>query len=170
MIRPPTAAIRLFAIALVAMLLAACSPQAGALGSPATPPPTGDASVEVPSDDATPGVESPSQSSLAPSPSPSASSSPASAEPSPTTAAPTTRPTARPTTAPAGSTIVRAYFFLGSFTDNAGLVPVLREVPETVAVATAAVRQLLAAARTTPSSAPAPRCTPTSPTARGCSA
>lgn len=39
---------------------------------------------------------------------------------------------------------MRAYFVLGSFTGNEGLVPVLREVPETKAVATAAMTALLA--------------------------
>jgi hypothetical protein len=39
--------------------------------------------------------------------------------------------------------IVRAYFVLGSFTGNEGLVPVLREVPETKAVASAAMQALL---------------------------
>jgi hypothetical protein len=39
---------------------------------------------------------------------------------------------------------VRAYFVLGSFTGNAGLVPVLREIPATTGVATAAMRQLIA--------------------------
>jgi hypothetical protein len=39
---------------------------------------------------------------------------------------------------------VRAYFVLGSFTGNAGLAPVLREIPATAGVATAAMRQLLA--------------------------
>jgi hypothetical protein len=54
---------------------------------------------------------------------------------------PTPKPT--PTPAPAGTTIVRAYFVLGSFTGNEGLVPVLREVPGTKAVATAAMTALL---------------------------
>jgi hypothetical protein len=55
-----------------------------------------------------------------------------------------TPPTPAPTATPAGTTIVRNYYFLGSFTDNAGLAPVLREVPETKAVATAAMRNLIA--------------------------
>jgi hypothetical protein len=56
----------------------------------------------------------------------------------------TPTPTASPTSAPAGTIIVRAYFVLGSFTSNAGLVPVLREIPATTGVASAAVRQLIA--------------------------
>ena len=40
--------------------------------------------------------------------------------------------------------IVRAYFVLGGEPGSAGLVPVLREVPKTTAVATAAMNALLA--------------------------
>jgi hypothetical protein len=42
------------------------------------------------------------------------------------------------------TTTVRAYFFLGSFVDNAGLVPVLRVIPKTQAVGAAALNALLA--------------------------
>ena len=49
-----------------------------------------------------------------------------------------------PTAAPTGTTIVRAYFYLGGEPGSAGLVPVLREVPATKAVATAAMNALLA--------------------------
>jgi hypothetical protein len=42
------------------------------------------------------------------------------------------------------TTTVRAYFFLGSFVDNAGLAPVLREIPKTPAVGAAAIKSLLA--------------------------
>jgi hypothetical protein len=48
-----------------------------------------------------------------------------------------------PTASPVATTLVRAYFMLGSFTDNAGLVPVLRQVPETKALARAALTALL---------------------------
>ncbi len=125
----------LVALACVAVLAAACSPATGALGSPATPLPTGAPSVEVPSDDATPDLSSDEPSEL-----PSASPSSAPSSPSPSSA-PSDAPS--PTVAPGDTTIVRAYFFLGSFTGNAGLAPVLREVPKTQAVATAAVRALL---------------------------
>ena len=137
-------------VLLVVLVVAACAPTSGALGTPATPPPTGNPSVEVPTDDATPDLASPSASpaqSAGPSTSPDASAS-TSSSPDATTE-PTADATAAPTTTPKppnGSgdrTIVRAYFFLGSFTDNAGLAPVLREVPPTLAVATAAVEQLL---------------------------
>jgi len=114
-------------LAALILVAAACSPTSGPLGSPATPPATNEPSVEAPSADVTPGTGSPS------------------ATPAETPVIPPT-PTAStaPTPAASGTTIVRAYFFLGSFTGNAGLVPVLREVPRTQAVATAALRELLA--------------------------
>jgi len=49
-----------------------------------------------------------------------------------------------PTGSPAASTTVRAYFVLGSHTGNSGLVPVLREVPPTLAVGGAALSALFA--------------------------
>ena len=128
-------------ILLLSALVAACSPSVGPLGTPAAPATTAEPSLEVPSGDATPDLSSPAPSST-PGPSASASTSPGgSASP---TAAPTPRPTATSTPAGAGTTVVRAYFVLGSFTDNEGLAPVLREVPQTKAVATAAMRELLA--------------------------
>jgi germination protein M len=51
---------------------------------------------------------------------------------------------ATPSSAPTGTTIVRAYFWLGGNPDSAGLVAVLREIPATKAVATAAMNALLA--------------------------
>lgn len=44
---------------------------------------------------------------------------------------------------PGETMTVRAYFFLGSFVDNPGLVPVLREIPTTEAVGAAAMMALL---------------------------
>lgn len=120
----------LLVIAASLSLLAACSPAAGPLGTPSTPAPTGQASVAPPSGDATPGpnaTASPAASTIAP------------ASASPSTAAPTPAPTASPT-ASAATTIVRAYFLLG----QRGLVPVLRTIPATTGVATAAMRQLIA--------------------------
>ena len=67
--------------------------------------------------------------------------------------APTDQPSEEPTTSdaspspsskPSGTTIVRAYFWLGGGQGSAGLVATLREVPGTKAVATAAVTALLA--------------------------
>jgi hypothetical protein len=52
-----------------------------------------------------------------------------------------------------GTTVVRAYFFLGSFTGNAGLVPVERQVPKTQAVGAAAMAALLAGPNSTELSA-----------------
>jgi hypothetical protein len=49
-----------------------------------------------------------------------------------------------PSSPPSGTTIVRAYFWLGGGQGSAGLVATLREVPGTKAVATAAVNALLA--------------------------
>jgi len=123
----------------VLALLGACSPASGPLGTPSSPAPTGNASVVPPSGDATPGTTTtPSATAAPPSSSPSASTD-ATVSPSATVT-----PTATPTAAPSGTVIVRAYFVLGSFTSNAGLAPVLREIPATTGVATAAIRQLIA--------------------------
>ncbi len=110
----------------VLALVAACSPSSGALGTPSTPTPTGNASVVPPSGDATPWA------SGQPSPAPSSVDAP-------TAAASSIAP------AVSGTVIVRAYFVLGATAgQGGGLAPVLREIPATVAVATAAMRQLLA--------------------------
>lgn len=108
-------------LAAIVLAAAACSPASGPLGSPATPPVTSEPSVEAPSADVTPGTTSPS---------PSATPS----EPAGPSASPLI-----PSPSPTGTVIVRAYFLIGE-----DLVPVLRQVPETQAVATAAMRQLLA--------------------------
>jgi germination protein M len=106
-------------ILLVALLAGACGASTGDLGGVATPPPSAVPSIELPSSEPTPGE----------SPGPSAG------------------PVSTPgqTSEPAAETLtVRAYFFLGSFVDNAGLVPVLREIPKTQAVGAAAMAALLA--------------------------
>jgi germination protein M len=121
-------------------LVVACAPAVGPLGTPATPPATLEPSVEVPSADATPDLSSPSPTASV---SPSASAAPSGSSTPAPTPRPTATPTPRPTATPSGSAIVRAYFVLGSFTDNEGLAPVLREIPKTQAVATAAMRALL---------------------------
>lgn len=129
--------VQVVVIALGTVLVAgACAPTAGPLGTPSTPAPSADASVEIPSSDATPGSPFPSGT-------PGATESPSG---SPSTEPATSTPVVTPTNQPsaAGTTIVRAYFFLGSFTGSGGLAPVLREIPATQAVATAAVRALLA--------------------------
>jgi germination protein M len=56
---------------------------------------------------------------------------------------------ASPTSSDAGTIPVRAYFFLGSFTGNAGLVPVVRQVPKTQAVGAAAMAALIAGPNST---------------------
>ncbi|MEZ0240823.1 MAG: Gmad2 immunoglobulin-like domain-containing protein [Chloroflexota bacterium] len=111
-------AIRLVPAVAALFLFAACSPAGGDLGGVATPPPTSEPSLQVPSSEPTPGP----------------SRAPGSPEPS----------GLPPSGPPTSGTIVRAYFFLGSFTTTAGLAPVLREVPETVAVGAAAMNALLA--------------------------
>ncbi len=59
-------------------------------------------------------------------------------------APPTTDPSTGPSAGPSGTTIVRAYLWLGGLPGSEGLVAVLREVPATKSVATAAITALLA--------------------------
>jgi sporulation and spore germination protein/immunoglobulin-like protein involved in spore germination len=59
-------------------------------------------------------------------------------------APPTTDPSTDPSADPIGTTIVRAYLWLGGLPGSEGLVAVLREVPATKSVATAAITALLA--------------------------
>ena len=56
---------------------------------------------------------------------------------------PSGSPDAGPSASPGGTTIVRTYFYLGGEPGTYGLVPLLREVPETRAVAGAAMNALL---------------------------
>src|SRR6185295_1326531 len=103
------------AILVVALLVTACGPSTGDLGGVATPPPTGQPSIELASDEPTPGA----------------------------TDSPSETPGATPEPSTAATTTVRSYFILGSFVDNAGLVPVLRDIPKTKAVGTGAMAELL---------------------------
>lgn len=107
-------------VATAAALFAACSPAGGSLGTlppvPSTPPP----SVAPGSPDVTPG----------------SSGSPGSPGSSPSPGAPSPTPTA-------DTTIVRIYLSIVDERGEPGLVPVLREVARTQAVATAAVELLL---------------------------
>lgn len=124
--RRPSRSTILFAALTLAFLAAACGPTAGDLGPVATPPlseqPTPDLTTPAPT--------------LMPTAEPTIGPSvPGSNPPG------TPRPAGTP--APDGTTTVRAYFFLGSFVDNDGLVPVLREVPKTQAVGAAAMQALL---------------------------
>jgi spore germination protein GerM len=113
---------------LTLVLLAACGSATGDLGSVAPPAPTNQASLQPPPPEPTPGA------SQSPTPSTEPTDKP---EKTPRPGNPTPAP-------PSGKTTVRAFYFLGSFDGNAGLVPVLREVPETQAVGTAALTALLA--------------------------
>ena len=105
---------RIVSLVAAALLVSACSPSTGDLGSVATPPPSELPSIELPSAEPTPGK----------------------------TGGPVATPgqTAGPTSE---TTTIRAYFFLGSFVDNAGLVPVLRDIPKTQAVGAAAMAALI---------------------------
>jgi sporulation and spore germination protein/immunoglobulin-like protein involved in spore germination len=98
---------------LVALVVAACGASAGALGPVPTAAPASGANGIEPSGEATPGASAPV---------PGASRAPSTGT---------------------ETTTVRAYFFLGSFVDNAGLVPVLREIPRTDEVGAAAMEALL---------------------------
>jgi len=130
------ASVRLAAvITAIVGLVAACAGSVGVAGPVPTPPATPAGSVG-PGDGTSPEPTAP------------ASASPATATPS---ASPETSPaasadrTSAPSASPAATTTVRVYLFQP---DPAGgdahLVPVLRTVPATRAVATAAVRELLA--------------------------
>ena len=106
----------------LAAVLAACNASTGGLGS-------------LPSAAPTPSTD-PGSPDLTPAPSPSSAPTPA----------PSDEPSATPTPAasPAGTTIVRAYFVFDGELGVAGLVPVLRTVPKTTAVAAAAMTAVLA--------------------------
>ena len=86
--------------------------------------------------------------SRAPTPAPSVDQGEPDITPAPSTQAPgsSASPSGSPavTPTPGATTIVRVYFFLGGELGSEGLVPLLREVPETRAVATAAMHALLA--------------------------
>lgn len=125
--RRPSPSTTVLAVLALALLTSACGPRAGDLGPVATPPLSEQPTPELPTSPPT----------LAPTQDPTAGPSAPGSNP-PTMQSPTATPE------PAGITTVRAYFFLGSFVDNAGLVPVLREIPKTQAVGTAAMQALLA--------------------------
>src|SRR5450759_1175448 len=122
-------------IAAIVGLVAACTGAVGVAGPVPTPPATPVGSV-LPGDGASTEPTAPASASPA--------TAAASASPG-TSPAASIRPTAAPIASPVATTTVRVYFFQP---DPAGgdahLVPVLRTVPATRAVATAAVRELLA--------------------------
>ncbi len=119
---------RTLSITLVALvtILAACTGSTGGLGSVPSAAPS--SSVDPGGPDLTPGPSS--------SPGPSALPS---GEPS---ASPSAAPSA--STSPSETMVVRAYFVLGGEPGTVGLLPVLRTVPKSAAVATAAMDALLA--------------------------
>ena len=111
-------------VVVAAILAAACSPS-GSLGSvpPVEPTPQ-------PSLGSTPPDETPAPSPTVP----------------PASAPPSGKPSATPAPSPAAKIIVRGYFVLAGDLGTEGLVPYLFEVPETQAVARAAMEKLLAGA------------------------
>jgi len=120
----------LSALFVVVALAAACSGGSGPLGSVPVVPSSPEPSVAQGSPD------------LTPAPSAEPSEEPTS-EPSGPAASPGS-PSANPSSAPGGTTIVRAYFWLGVSPNADGPVAVLREIPATKSVATAAMNALLA--------------------------
>lgn len=103
------------------LVLSACGGGNGGLGTVPPVSPTPEPSVVPGSPDVTPGPTT--------GPTPSAPASPG------------VTPSPQPT--PVETTIVRAYFYLGGDEDQEGLVGVLREIPATRAIATAAINALL---------------------------
>jgi hypothetical protein len=110
---------RPFLIIVLATLLVACSSATGTLGPVPSASPTASPSAGPTDPDVTPG---PSESAPPPSGGPSSSPTPTPAE---------------------GTTIVRSYFYYEGVPGSSGLVPVLREVAATTAVARAAIAALL---------------------------
>jgi spore germination protein GerM len=115
-----------FLAATLALSLIACSGGSGGLGAVPTVLPT-------------PSSE-PTGTDLAPSsvPGASATTSPSEGPGSSASVAPSTAPSAAPTV------ILRVYFVLGGQPGSEGLVPVLRELPQTTLTATASVKALFA--------------------------
>lgn len=136
--RRRTIVLPLTALLTVALAVAACSPT-GSLGTVPPPLPTQAPSVDPGPPDQTPGPSDPSGS-------PSGSPDP-SATPDPS-AAPTGSPvvTPAPSKAPVKTVVLRGYYVLAGDVGVEGLVPTLVEVPETTAVARAALEALFAGA------------------------
>jgi Sporulation and spore germination/Immunoglobulin-like domain of bacterial spore germination len=107
----------------VVLVVAACQ-SSGSLGS-------------IPPIEPTP---EPSLGSIEPDITPAPTATPSQA---PASTAPSGSPSATPAPTPSGTTIVRAYFILAGEPGSEGLVPYLFVVPETKAVATAAMNSLL---------------------------
>jgi spore germination protein GerM len=118
------------AFAVLTVAVAACGPT-GALGTVPPVPRTPTPSVDPGPPDMTP------EPSDAPTPSATPSSSPSGSP------AETPKPTPTPTNASGDTIVIRAYYVLDGDPGVEGLVPTLREVPETTAVARAAMETLL---------------------------
>jgi germination protein M len=118
-------------LSVIAIAVVACGPTGG-LG---TVPPV----VRTPAPSVDPGPPD-----MTPEPSDGATPTPAAPSQSPAgSPGLTARPTPTPTKAPADTIVIRAYFVLDGDVGVEGLVPTLREVPETTAVARAAMDALL---------------------------
>ena len=124
---------RILVIGTLVALVAACNGSTGSLGSIPTAAPTASADTGGPDLTAAPGGSA--TPSIAPSGEPAATATASSA--------------ATPAASPAATMIVRAYFILGGPPGSVGLVPVLRVVPQSAAVASAAMTALLAGPTTT---------------------
>ncbi len=124
----------ILALSVVAIAVMACGPTGG-LG---TVPPV----VRTPAPSVDPG---PPDMTPEPSADPSADPTPTAlpSQSPPGSPTPTSRPTPTPTRAPADTMVVRAYFVLDGDVGVEGLVPTLREVPQTTAVARSAMEALL---------------------------
>ena len=118
----PHRSVALYTFLAIAAIAAACSPSGG-LGQVPSRAPTPAPSVEQGSPDLT----------AAPSPAGPGSSS-----------EPPSSPAASTSGGSGATTVVRAYFYLGGEPGSAGLVPLLREVPKTPAIGTAALNALVA--------------------------
>ncbi len=131
MIRTSHQVLSILALSVIAIAVVGCGPT-GSLGTVPPASPTPAPSVDPGPPDLTP----------EPSADPSVDPTP-SAPPSQSPGSPTTTPTPTPTPAPADTMVIRAYFVLDGDVGVEGLVPTLREVPETTAVARAAMDALL---------------------------
>ncbi|HUP54250.1 MAG TPA: GerMN domain-containing protein [Methylomirabilota bacterium] len=118
------------AFAVLTLAVAACGPT-GALGTVPPVPRTPTPSVDPGPPDLTP------EPSSAPTPTATPASTPSG------DSAETPAPTATPTQGSADTMVIRAYYVLDGDVGVEGLVPTLREVPKTTAVARAAVETLL---------------------------
>lgn len=124
--KPMSRSLVIGTLVVLVALVAACNGSTGSLGSVPSVALTPSADAGGP--DITPGPAATATPSTAPSDEPAATASSA----------------ATPAASPAATMIVRAYFVLGGAPGSVGLVPVLRVVPESAAVASAAMTALLA--------------------------